>query len=274
MAMLDHPNVLSLHECFENAEYIYLVLELCTGGELLIKLNSQPHHHFSEAVACRYVRTIIECIAYLHEHSIVHRDLKLENFIFVDDSENSELKLIDFGLSKHFDTAEVIHGAVGTPFYVAPEVLTNCYSPKCDVWSIGVIAFMLLAGYPPFDGEDDRHTLHLVRTQPVKFEHRNFKTVSPEAIEFIRACLNRNVEERPEAKDLMSFPWIAPEARRRPSCALTPQVLSALHGFCRQRRFVKISLEVIAHTLTNEQVSVLRKQFSEFDIRHQGTYSK
>ena len=172
MKTLDHPNIITLHECFENTDYIFLILELCTGGELLTKLNSQPHHHFSEAVACRYTRTILECIAYLHEHNIVHRDIKLENFIFVDKSQDAELKLIDFGLSKHFEGGEVIHGAVGTPFYVAPEVLTNNYSQKCDIWSIGVIAFMLLVGFPPFDGDDDRHTLQLVKTQRISFEHK------------------------------------------------------------------------------------------------------
>lgn len=172
MAALDHPSIITLQECFENKDFIYLVLELCTGGELLNRLNSEPQHHFSEQVARRYVKTMLECIGYLHDQNIVHRDLKLENFVFEDDSMDSELKLIDFGLSKHFEQAEVLHGAVGTPFYVAPEVLSNHYNSKCDVWSIGVMAYMLLSGYPPFDGETDRQTLELVKVQPVGFNHK------------------------------------------------------------------------------------------------------
>jgi tRNA A-37 threonylcarbamoyl transferase component Bud32 len=145
MSEIDHPNIIVLQETFENADIIYLVLELCTGGELLTRLNNQPHHHFSEYLTRKYVKTMLECIAYLHAHNIVHRDLKLENFVFENESSSSELKLIDFGLSKHFEETESIHGAVGTPFYVAPEVLSNKYNEKCDIWSIGVMAFMYIS---------------------------------------------------------------------------------------------------------------------------------
>ena len=137
MAQLDHPSIVNLHEVFEDNEVLYLVMELCTGGELLQRLNLEKNHHFSEPVAKKYVKTMVlppfivffveclvmyrlqvECISYLHEQSIVHRDLKLENFVFEDENSNSGIKLIDFGLSKHFDSCEVLHGAVGTPFYV------------------------------------------------------------------------------------------------------------------------------------------------------------
>lgn len=287
MKALDHPNIITLHECFENTDYIFLVLELCTGGELLTKLNSQPHHHFTEAVACRYTRTILECIAYLHEHNIVHRDIKLENFIFVDKSQDAELKLIDFGLSKHFEGNEVIHGAVGTPFYVAPEVLTNNYSNKCDIWSIGVIAFMLLVGFPPFDGDDDRHTLQLVRTQPISFDHKvsllritekalnnipcqNFRQVSADAIDFVRVCLDRNVDTRPCAKELLLHRWFAMEVKRKSCRRVCSKAVKRLLRFSRQKAFVKICLELVAHTLTNDQIGLLREQFSEFDLEHNG----
>ena len=149
MAQLDHPNILRLHEYFENQESIFLVLELCTGGELLDRLQRQAEHHYTERTACELVHTMLSAVRYCHEHNIVHRDLKLENFLFESMSPDAELKLIDFGLSQHFEPFEVLHNPVGTAYYVAPEVLEKCYDAKCDVWSIGVIAYMLLSGTPP-----------------------------------------------------------------------------------------------------------------------------
>lgn len=127
MAYLDHPNILRVHEYFENKDVIYLILELCQGGELLDRLHRQQGHHYSEKVACRYIHTMLTAIAYCHANNVVHRDLKLENFLFESDSPQSELKLIDFGLSQYFKPKEVMHNSVGTPYYVAPEVLEgNC----------------------------------------------------------------------------------------------------------------------------------------------------
>jgi calcium-dependent protein kinase len=140
MQDLDHPNILRLHEYFEDANTIYLISEICRGGELLDRLQKQRRHHYSELIACEYVHTILSAVRYCHAHNIVHRDLKLENFLFEHEGDDSQLKLIgkmcqeeflsakicyftsDFGLSQHFDHGEVLHKSVGTPYYVAPEV--------------------------------------------------------------------------------------------------------------------------------------------------------
>jgi calcium-dependent protein kinase len=119
MAQLDHPHIIRLHECFEDKKSIRLILELCTGGELLDRLHAQPAHKYTEQVACNYIHTMLSAIAYLHDHNIVHRDLKLENFLFESPSSDSQLKLIDFGLSQYFTENEIIVSPVGTPYYVS-----------------------------------------------------------------------------------------------------------------------------------------------------------
>jgi calcium-dependent protein kinase len=146
---------------------------------LLDRLHSQSGHHYNERVACGYVHTMVSAIRYLHENHVVHRDLKLENFLFESEEEDSQMKLIDFGLSQYFQKNDIIVSPVGTPYYVAPEVLSGAYNNKCDVWSIGVIAYMLLSGTPPFYGRDDLGTLRSVKEGKVTFDDKYSKESPP-----------------------------------------------------------------------------------------------
>lgn len=132
MAHLDHPNILRVHEVFENDVCIYLVMELCKGGHLMDRLFAQQGRYYREKVACRYIHSILTAVAYCHANNVVHRDLKLENILFDSDARDSELKLIDFGLSQCFTPKEVMHRYVGTSYYVAPEVIEgNCKILAC-----------------------------------------------------------------------------------------------------------------------------------------------
>jgi len=146
MASLDHPNIVRIVEYFESKYSIYLILELLSGGELLDRLYEQKDFHYSEKIACRHIHTILNAINHCHRHNIAHRDLKLENFLFESRSDDAQLKLIDFGLSQYFQPEQIMHKAVGTPYYVAPEVMEGSYTAKCDIWSLGVITYMLLSG--------------------------------------------------------------------------------------------------------------------------------
>lgn len=144
---------------YEDAKYLHLITELCTGGELfdrIIAKTKSREGHFSEHDAAKLIRDILDAIAYCHDKQIVHRDLKPENFLYKTEAEDSPIKIIDFGLSRHDDQDfGIMKTKVGTPYYVAPEVLNREYTNSCDVWSIGVIAYILLCGYPPFYGDSD-----------------------------------------------------------------------------------------------------------------------
>lgn len=134
MCSLDHPNVICLEEVFEGENELYLTQELCRGGDLFDRLDEQPDYCYTEARCAGLVKQIIASVSYLHSKDIIHRDLKLENFLFQDQSDQN-LKMIDFGLSKHFVRGEILHEMVGTPYTVAPEViLGEGYDEKCDVW--------------------------------------------------------------------------------------------------------------------------------------------
>ena len=138
----------------------------------------------------------------MHEHQICHRDLKPENFLFQEDSNDSEIKLIDFGLSKRFgsmvqtQTKVKLQTIVGTPYYVAPEVLSGDYDSSCDIWSLGIILFILLCGYPPFEGDNNKEIFKNVLKQKLKFEDKDWKNISAEAKDLITKMLDKDPKTR------------------------------------------------------------------------------
>ena len=198
---------------------------------------------------------------------ICHRDLKLENFIFENESDESDLKLIDFGLSQYTKPYEILRAQVGTPYYVAPEVLTGSYGISCDIWSIGVIAFMLLFGVPPFNGSNENEVLKAVKNAEYSFPQ---KKVSREAKQFINACLAKAPHSRPSAETLLTFDWIKNNSQQE---EVPLEIIDSLNKFRNGTRFQKLCSEVLAHTLTDDQIGDLKTEFLKFDTEENGIIS-
>lgn len=157
---LSHPNILRLFEVFEEKQYIFLVTECCEGGELFDEIISRGK--FEEKDAANIIKQLLSAIAYCHDQHVCHRDLKPEN-ILIDNKDNNTIKLIDFGTSQLFQQGESMQLVLGTAYYIAPEVLRGNYDEKCDIWSIGVILYILLSGMPPFPGQTDEEIMELVK---------------------------------------------------------------------------------------------------------------
>lgn len=155
MGALDHPNINKLFETFEDDKFIYLVSELCQGGELFSKIEEEGC--LTEEEAREYFYQIMSAISYLHSQEVSHRDLKPENLLFLSKDKNSQLKLMDFGLSTRFSKGKpnTMKEVVGTAFYMAPEVLAGVYDQRADVWSSGVILYLMISGCLPFNAETD-----------------------------------------------------------------------------------------------------------------------
>jgi calcium-dependent protein kinase len=202
--MLDHPNVLKLYEYFEDAKNVYLITELCTGGELFDRIIKEEF--FSEKIAARIFKQILQPLNYCHQHGIAHRDLKPENFLFETDDAEADIKVIDFGLSKilkHPDIKDGLtnHGKgnvkdldrmntrAGTPNYISPEVLAGNYGVECDLWSAGCILYILLCGYPPFYGDDDQQILEMVQRGKFDFDGEEWDEISKEAKDLIKKLI-------------------------------------------------------------------------------------
>jgi calcium-dependent protein kinase len=208
---VDHPNIIKLHEVFFGRRSVYLVTDLCRGGELFELLSSGKNQGFvfREDRAASLLRDMLRAVRYLHSKGIVHRDLKLENFLFEGDSSSSPLVLIDFGLSKHYDPHERMRQRVGSCYYTAPEVLNGDYDYRCDLWSLGVICYMLLSGTPPFGGKtpDDIHSSTLTKT--LAFPERAFRHVSPVSVDFLSRLLVKDPCRRMTAEEALQHPFIA-----------------------------------------------------------------
>jgi len=197
MRSLDHPNIIKFHESFIDHRYVHIVMEYCKGGELFDKIVE--NEHFNEKYAAELMRQMLSAISHLHELGIVHRDLKPENFLMTDKSANSEVKMIDFGLSKRYASQDKLTTVVGTPYYVAPEVLKGGYGQECDIWSLGVILFVFLCGYPPFEGDSNTAIFKNILGQNLKFDDKEWKNISKEAKDLISKMLDRNTETRLKA---------------------------------------------------------------------------
>jgi len=270
---LNHPNIIKLVDVFEDEKYIHLVQELCTGGELfdqIIAKAKSEEGHYSERDACKIVKKILEAIAYCHEHHVCHRDLKPENFIFKS-TKDSEFKIIDFGLSNFEDLNNqgVMTTRVGTPYYIAPEVLNRKYTKACDLWSIGVIMYILLCGYPPFWGENDYEIFHKVKTEEVKFPTKGWQNISIEAKTLILELLCKNYKERPTATQALHHPWFQMEDEIKHKIESMKKRRSSVPGRLAQYvglgKFQKHAVNFIANQLTEDEIENLRALFEQFD---------
>lgn len=281
MCQLDHPNIVRLEEVYESASEIYLVQELCVGGELFDRLDEQPDYHYTESQCAKLVKQMLCSVRYCHSKGIIHRDLKLENFLFSTNHPDSELKMIDFGLSKHFKYGETHHEAVGTPYTVAPEVIHGSYDERCDVWAIGVITYLLLGGDPPFGGCGGPESLMEVRSNILagrfSFEPTDIWVhVSECAKGFIKRLLVTDPTNRPTARECQKDTWLHEWANKgtvEGDNILNKEVVKALVNFKEYSDMRKLLCEVLSFTLLPDQISDLRKEFSKLDIDGSGEIS-
>ncbi|KAL7520103.1 hypothetical protein ACHAWX_004849 [Stephanocyclus meneghinianus] len=204
LSQMKHENIMTMVDCYEDASYLHIVTEKYTGGELFQKIveNRSSAGCFSEAKAVRIIRSLLKAVSYLHSNNIVHRDIKPENIVFAYSGEHSDIKLIDFGLSRSFQHGEErMSNRVGTCYYMSPEVLQHEYDNACDVWSVGVVAYILLCGYPPFNGSES------ILKGSLCFSGNGWGDKSTHAKDFISCLLRRDVN-RLSAEQALRHPWM------------------------------------------------------------------
>ncbi|XP_053968176.1 calcium/calmodulin-dependent protein kinase type 1-like isoform X4 [Anastrepha ludens] len=207
---LTHPNIVQLLETFEDKSKVYLVMELVTGGELFDRIVEKGS--YTEKDASGLIRQILEAVDYMHEQGVVHRDLKPENLLYYSPDDGSKIMISDFGLSKMEDSG-IMATACGTPGYVAPEVLAQKpYGKAVDVWSIGVISYILLCGYPPFYDENDANLFAQILRGEFEFDSPYWDEISESAKHFIQNLMCVNVEKRYTCKQALAHPWISGNA--------------------------------------------------------------
>jgi len=269
---LDHPHVARLLEVYESESTLSLVMECMEGGELFNRLIERQR--FAEQDAAEASWQILLAVNYLHSEGIVHRDLKLENVLY--ESEKGDyLKVIDFGFSRRCDRHLKLDKACGTLAYAAPEVLNRNFLPKSDLWSVGVMVFILLAGYMPFPGATDHEKGEAIRQGRYIMKATRWNSISETARDFVQKLLMVCPEQRLDAQGALEHPWIVdrhrdPETVSLRSHCVDERIAESLVSFTRQSRFRRCCLQLMAWCLSREERMEVREAFLELDQRHTG----
>ncbi|GMI76971.1 calcium-dependent protein kinase 28 [Hibiscus trionum] len=271
-ALKGHENVVQFYNAFEDDSYVYIVMELCEGGELLDRILAKKGSRYSEKDAAVVVRQMLKVAAECHLHGLVHRDMKPENFLFKSTKEDSLLKATDFGLSDFIRPGKRFHDIVGSAYYVAPEVLKRRSGPESDVWSIGVITYILLCGKRPFwDKTEDGIFKEVLKNKP-DFRRKPWPTISNSAKDFVKKLLVKDPHARLTAAQALSHPWVR-EGGNASEIPVDISVLNNLRQFVKYSRLKQFALRALASTLNEEEIADLRDQFDAIDVDKNGSIS-
>ncbi|KAL6644436.1 hypothetical protein ACP70R_016044 [Stipagrostis hirtigluma subsp. patula] len=263
--------VVRLREAREDADgAVHLVMELCEGGELFDRIVARGH--YSERAAANIFGTIVDVVQLCHSNGVIHRDLKPENFLFANKSENSPLKVIDFGLSVFFNPGDRFTEVVGSAYYMAPEVLKRNYGPEVDIWSAGVILYILLCGVPPFWGDNDEKIAQAILRGGIDFGREPWPRVSASAKDLVRRMLDPDPSTRLTARQVLEHPWLK-NADTAPNVSLGDAVRARLQQFSAMNKFKKKALGVVARNMPVEELDKYVQMFHLMDKDHNGNLS-
>ncbi|CAD8071495.1 unnamed protein product [Paramecium sonneborni] len=283
---LDHPNIIKFHEVYQSELYFYICMDKCIGGELT---DSVPKNQksYNESQARDIMVKIISAVAYIHELGIIHRDIKPENIMFTDLDIRSEPKLIDFGLSVKYDAFSYnkLKAGVGTPVYLAPEVIEGTYNEKCDIWSLGVLLFSMLVGYPPFYGRNRQELYQNIQYQNLIFDKRHWRIISDEAKDLLKRMLNKNPQLRYSAKECLNHSWfqllfkdgLFKPPRRSTGFSGTQSdddqrtLYQMLKTYRIGAKFKREVMKVLVNQMNEKDLAKLQQIFKNIDVDNSGT---
>uniref|UniRef100_A0A8C9XSZ5 Calcium/calmodulin-dependent protein kinase type IV n=1 Tax=Sander lucioperca TaxID=283035 RepID=A0A8C9XSZ5_SANLU len=262
---LSHPNIIQLKEIFETDTDIALVLELVTGGELFDRIVERGY--YSERDAAHVIKQILEAVAYLHDNGVVHRDLKPENLLYADLSLDAPLKIADFGLSKIIDDQVTMKTVCGTPGYCAPEILRgNAYGPEVDMWSVGVILYILLCGFEPFfDPRGDQYMYSRILNCDYEFVSPWWDDVSLNAKDLVSKLIVLDPHKRLSVREALQHPWVLGKAARFSHMDTAQRKLQEFNA----RRKLKAAMKAVVATSRMHESS--RRRTDSCDIPGSGT---
>jgi calcium-dependent protein kinase len=293
MRLLDHPHIIKLFEVFEDASKLYLVMELCSGGELFDRIKKsvdEKQQGFDEYHAADVMKQILLAMSYMHHKHICHRDIKPENFVLKDDSEDALLKVIDFGIAAKIKPGGKLLSKVGTIAYIAPEVIAGQYNHKVDIWACGVVLYILLTGLPPFYIEEnprkfkrpkdaENAMLKKIRNADKAFFEKQmaqdpWRCVSKEAKQLVVRMLDPSSKSRPEAADILNDVWLKKAFQTTGRSPLDDRTIARFRAFHDSSKLKRICLTLIATQLEEKDISKLRSQFEALDTNGDGTLSR
>ncbi|KAL5972638.1 Calcium-dependent protein kinase 19 [Asimina triloba] len=266
--LTSQSNIVEFKGAYEDKHSVHLVMELCEGGELFDRIIAKGH--YSERAAAAICRSIVKVVHICHFMGVMHRDLKPENFLLSTKDESSPLKATDFGLSVFIEEGKNYRDIVGSAYYVAPEVLKRSYGKEIDIWSAGVILYILLSGVPPFWAETEKGIFDAILQGDIDFDSSPWPTISESAKDLVRKMLTQDPKRRITSAQVLEHPWIREggEASDKP---IDSAVLSRMKQFRAMNKLKKLALKVIAENLSEEEIKGLKAMFMNMDTDKSGT---
>lgn len=261
LRMIDHPNVIKYYETYEDEKYLHIVMEMCTGGDLFDKLIEMGT--LNESEVANIMKKLLLALNHIHGLYIVHRDLKPENFLFASRDPGAEIKVIDFGMSIK-NQASDLTTLVGTPYYLAPEVLRGKYGKECDVWSLGVVMYLMLCGTQPFEGSDMRSIFGKISKGEFDFQSPLWAGISEAAKDLIRKMMSVNPNRRITVVEALRHPWFAIQSDSI-ARVVSKDVLQSLKRYKAPKKIQQEAMKVVIKFLSETDIEDLKSAFIDLD---------
>lgn len=287
LKVLDHPNIIKVYEYFNTKRKLFIITELCTGGELFDRIIEVKY--FTETVAAHIMKQIFSCTAFCHLNNIIHRDLKPENILIENEDERKKdffnIKIIDFGTSE-INKHKMLSEKTGTAYYIAPEVINNCYNEKCDMWSCGVILYILLCGSPPFSADSDNEIFKKIKIGKYYYKGSVWKEISQDAKDLISELLTKDIDKRLSALEALQHKWFKNMFSDNNKELLQMQkinfpknhlkgIINNIKTFRAEKKLQHAALAFIVHNLAKrEDIRELKNVFLAFDLNGDGRLTK
>jgi calcium-dependent protein kinase len=268
---LDHPNIVRCFEVFEDDNCCYISTEYCPAGDLfseIIKLKK-----FQESQASEIIKQVLSALVYCHEKGVSHRDLKPENILLMETNENLSIKLADFGNSIEFNNQSKLTGCFGSAYYIAPEVFENFYNESCDIWSVGIIMYVLLTGKPPYACKTNKELIETAQFCPFRLTQELAKNLSVDAISLIKEMVKVNTKQRISAKNALLHPWITKFMSDKSSGS--ELILNNLKEFNNHSKLKEaVNIFITSQISSYDDLKYYKSCFEAIDKNHDGRITK
>ena len=267
LSNLDHPNIVKYYREYEDDHYIHIVMEYLKGYDLYKIIALRTYNNLDEQNMCEIIYQLLKALSFIHSQNIVHRDIKPENIVFANKKDYSSLKLIDFGLATN--TKRDIH-TVGTPYYMAPEMIEKFSCPQSDIWSVGVIVYLMLTGKYPFEMKEGEDLFDKIKNDKIDLKPLNISRASNEAKDFIQKCLKKDYNQRMTTSQALEHEWINKFYIKKYSNLLNNNTVDTLLNFANKDALQKEIYYFIAKICSEQDINKLKHFFNKLDVDNSG----
>ncbi len=269
LSTVDHPNIIRYYETYTDSRYFHIVMEYLSGGDLLTGISRKKN--YGEKEIAIIIHKLLSAISHIHSLGIVHRDLKPDNILYENTTLDSDIKIIDFGVSRQiFKNNDDLNSIVGTPYFVAPEVLSGKYDKKVDIWSVGIIMYVLMTGKPPFNAKSREELFEKIKTKDLPFPQKRDKSFySSAGVSFLTLLTKKDPTQRPQASQLLSNIWFN-IIKEKDAYTIEKEILDNMKSFTLPNLFQRTLLKLIVKELNSSQIQELKQAFTKLDKDNTG----